>query len=212
MSEGLFYFHGIAASLRTVFDFDQTYLPILEWVGVAFNMGYVLLIWYEKKLCWLFGAIGSLLAMIHFQHPELRLYSESGLYAFYVFVSVYGWWTWSREDDLSIKELSWPRHLLIILLGTIMAYGLSWLTTHYTDAARPLADSLSTSFSLLATFLAIRKVLSNWIYWVFIDLFSVWLYHSQGADIYAIQMLVYTGMAVYGYIIWRKNWKQEASA
>ena len=61
----------------------------------------------------------------------------------------------------------------------------------------------------MTTFLVARKVLSNWLYWVVIDAVSVYLYWSRGLDIYALLMLVYTGMAVYGYLQWKKNYDRQ---
>ncbi len=186
-------------------------LQIIEFTAVAFNITYVILAWYQKKACWLFGAIGSALSIYYFQHEEIRLYAESGLYAFYVAVSLYGWWAWSRPEQNEISELRLSKHILLIISGITLSIILSELTGHYTDAARPFADSLSTVFGVLATFLTIRKVLSNWIYWIAIDLFSVWLYLARHSEIYAAQMFLFAGLAVYGYFQWRQEFRSKAS-
>ena len=55
--------------------------------------------------------------------------------------------------------------------------------------------------------LATRKWISNWIYWIVIDLVSVWLYWSRDLEIYALLMLIYALMAVYGYYSWRAQEK-----
>jgi nicotinamide mononucleotide transporter len=133
------------------------------------------------------------------------LYSEAGLYFFYVLIAIYGWWAWSRPDVQPIHELKLVRHLLIVFSGLLLATGLSFLTSEFTDAARPFADSLSTVFGIIATFLTIRKVLSNWIYWILIDLFSVWLYLTRDSEIYAMQMLLFAILAIFGLIQWRKE-------
>jgi len=180
-------------------------LSIIEWTAVAFNITYVVLAWWQKKACWIFGAIGSVLSVYYFQHEDIRLYAEAGLYLFYVAVAIYGWIVWSRPDVRRIHEWPWTKHLLIIAVGGVAAYLLSVLTGTYTDAARPLADSLSTVFGVIATFMTIRKVLSNWIYWVVIDVFSVWLYMSRDSEIYAVQMAVFAVLAIVGWWQWRKQ-------
>ena len=170
-------------------------LNIIEWAAVLLNVTYVILAWYQKRSCWIFGALGSLLSVYYFQHESVRLYSEAGLYTFYVFIAAYGWWAWSRPDSLPIQELRLSRHFSILLVGAVAAYALSYTTQTYTDAARPFADSLSTVFGVIATYLTIRKVLSNWIYWIIIDLFSVWLYLSRDSEVYALQMLHVTHLS-----------------
>ncbi len=185
----------------------MSFLQVIEWTAVLLNVAYVVLVWYEKKICWLFGGVGSLLSVYYFQHEDIRLYSESGLYLFYAVIAIYGWWSWSRTDELRISELSWRWHLGIIGVGFFLASIISYYTGTYTDAARPFADSLSTVFGVLATFLTIRKVLTNWVYWIVIDLFSIWLYLSRESEIYAIQMAVFTVLAIFGLIQWRKEFK-----
>lgn len=182
-------------------------LNIIEWTAVFCNVLYVVLAWYQKKICWLFGGIGSLLSVYYFQHEDVRLYSESGLYLFYTVIAIYGWWKWSRPEDSRINKISGWNHLLVVLSGTALAWGLSLFTSAYTDAARPLADSLSTVFGIIATFLTIRKVLSNWLYWIIIDLFSIWLYLTREAEIYALQMVLFTILAIYGHFQWRKEFR-----
>lgn len=184
----------------------MTTLTIIEWTAVLLNVTYVILAWYQKRSCWIFGGLGSLLSVYYFQHEEIRLYSEAGLYLFYVFVAIYGWWVWSRPDSRSIHEITVVKHLVILASGFLLATGLSFLTSEYTDAARPFADSLSTVFGVIATFLTIRKVLSNWIYWILIDLFSVWLYLTRESEIYALQMLLFAILAIFGLIQWRKEY------
>ncbi len=79
-------------------------------------------------------------------------------------------------------------------------------------SVRPFDESLSTVFGVIATFLTIIKVLTNWIYWIVIDLFSVWLYLARDSEIYAAQMFLFTVLAVYGYYQWRKEYRSIASA
>lgn len=180
-------------------------LHIIEWSAVAFNIAYVILAWYRKKLCWLFGGIGSLLSVYYFQHEEIRLYAEAGLYAFYVLVAIYGYIVWNKEDQSHVHENSGSWHFQLILYGLIASAILSYLSITYTDAARPLADSLTTVFGVFATFMTIRKIYSNWIYWIVIDLFSVWLYWTRGAEVYALQMLIFAILAYIGLLQWRKQ-------
>lgn len=180
-------------------------LQLIEYAAVAFNITYVVLAWYQKKACWIFGAIGSALSVYYFMHEDIRLYSEACLYVFYVGIAVYGWSVWSRPDSRPISELKASSHFILILVGSVGAYLLSMLWVAYTDAARPLADSLSTVFGVIATFLTIRKVLSNWIYWIIIDVFSIWLYLSRESEVYAVQMAVFAVLAVIGYMQWKKS-------
>jgi nicotinamide mononucleotide transporter len=180
-------------------------LIIVEWAAVIFNVAYVVLAWYQKRICWVMGGIGSLLSIYYFQHEDVRLYAEAGLYAFYVIVAIYGYFAWNRKNDKPIHENTGSWHFQLMLYGVLLSGILSYLSHTYTDAAKPFADSLSTVFGVMATFMTIRKIHSSWIYWIFIDLFSVWLYWTRGAEVYAVQMFIFAILAYIGLRQWRKQ-------
>lgn len=182
---------------------------VLEWSAVVFSLLYVFLAARQNIWCWFFGALSAGLSVVLFL--IVKLYAESILYVFYVAFSFYGWWQWRSLGDVGerpIEEWSLRRHLLLIGSAALGAAGIYYFFSTYTDAAQPLIDALTTSFSFATTFLVARKVLSNWLYWVAIDALSVYLYASRGLPVYAALMAVYTGMAVYGYWQWRKEWNR----
>ena len=84
--------------------------------------------------------------------------------------------------------------ILTVLLGYIL--------TTYTDAKMPLLDSLTTIFSIIATVMVIKKVLENWLYFIVIDIASIYLYFYRDLTQTAILFAVYTIIAIYGYFNW----------
>ncbi|MBK8043563.1 MAG: nicotinamide mononucleotide transporter [Haliscomenobacter sp.] len=101
---------------------------------------------------------------------------------------------------------TWPltRHAPFLVLGAALSAALGWALSEFTNAQFPYLDSHITIFSFLATYLVTRKVLSNWIYWILIDAVSVGVYWLRDLRLYAILMVIYTTIAVYGYLHWRK--------
>lgn len=188
----------------------QEALQNMHWAEVAAvicGLIYVVLVTKENIWCWFWGALNALLSIYLF--IEIQLYAESILYAYYFLAAIYGWYAWKYakrvSDTNAIVEWSWQRHLILILAGFAGSYLLYLLLSHYTDAQMPLVDAHTTIFSFLATYLVTRKVLSNWLYWIVIDAISVWLYVSRGIELYAFLMLVYTVIAVLGYLNWKKR-------
>jgi nicotinamide mononucleotide transporter len=106
----------------------------------------------------------------------------------------------SRSVNLQLKN-----HALLIIIGGIVSVGFYYLVTNiFTDAARPLIDSFTTIFSFIATYLTIKKWLNNWIYWIVIDVVTTYLYVSRELYLYAGLMAVYSVIALYGYLQWKK--------
>jgi nicotinamide mononucleotide transporter len=178
---------------------------LLEIVAVIFGVLYTVLMAQNKISCWIFGIIGSLLSVYLFI-VYAKLYAEAVLYVFYIFAGIYGWVEWKKQkqiDEVYLHKLS--THIKLILFGTALSFLLYYgLTYFFKEAEKPLIDSFTTVFSFIATYLMAKKWIENWFYWLVIDGISVYLYYSRGLEIYALLMLVYTGLVVYGYLKWKK--------
>jgi nicotinamide mononucleotide transporter len=72
------------------------------------------------------------------------------------------------------------------------------------DVAMVYWDGYTTAFSVLATFLLIARRIENWLYLLVIDVAYIYIYLLTGAYLYLLVMVVYIGMAVYGYQQWLK--------
>jgi len=180
---------------------------VAEWSAVVLSLLYVFLAAKQNRWCWVFGGLSSLISIGLF--IMVRLNAESLLYAFYVLMAVYGWLAWKKtgKESERIHEMNFAEHLVFIAISLFAAAVLYYIFDNYTNAAKPMLDSLTTAFSISTTFLVVKKVLSNWLYWIVIDALSVYLYWSRGLDVYAILMIGYTVMAAYGYVQWRKQFK-----
>ncbi len=140
-----------------------------------------------------------------------NLVGESLISCFYVAMAVFGWWQWKfgkkQKKELAIHEWKIPIHLGAILLGFIGAAAFGRLFADLFDSAMPYTDAFTTSFSLIATYMVTRKVLSNWLYWVVIDAFNIFLYWHRGLEPTSGLYALYTVLAIVGYLSWRKQWK-----
>ena len=52
----------------------------------------------------------------------------------------------------------------------------------------------------------LQKKLENWLYWIIVDIVYVYLYSSREAWLFALLLLIYTIIAVFGYLEWRKRY------
>lgn len=188
----------------------ENYLPFIEWTAVILNILYVILAAYEKRICWIFGGIASLLSIVYFL--EINLVSESFLYLFYSVIAIYGFINWGK-DQVGQKIVKWKieQHAYLFGIALILAAVLYFFSSLFSNAEFREIDALTTSFSILATYLVIKKVLSNWIYWIVIDIVTTVLYFMKDSNIYAAQMIIFTLLAVLGYIKWLHQYRLEAN-
>lgn len=200
--------------------FDQIFDTIksqdfLEYAGLIFGVFYVILAANNKIICWVFGII-SCTAIAIKDFGAYQLYADGALQLFYIVMGFAGLYLWkfgkSKNQERPISKLTIGKHmpyfLGIIALSLIGGY----LFDQYTNAQFPFLDSLTTLVSIYATFLLVYRIADNWILWIFADLIYVYLYYSREAYFFALLMIIYTLIAVFGMVNWQKKYKQQAKS
>ena len=179
-------------------------MSVIEIIAVVFSILYVILVANENIWCWLCAAISvSLYIYICY---SAKLYLETGLQIFYFIMAIYGYLQWNKpKKEIIISTWSLQRHLIILGVVIIASLLLGKLFEIYTDAALPIIDSFTTIFSLFATYMVTKKILENWIYWIVIDIVSVFLYFSRDLQLTAGLFTTYTIISVFGYLSWKKQ-------
>ncbi len=181
----------------------------LNWITVCAVISgilYIILAAKENVWCWLAASISVCLYM--YINYDLGYYSQAALQIFYLFMAIYGYVMWNKLDPERIKEWSEKKHLFIIFIGAIITFIIGFILTEYVeDSEQPILDSLTTVFSVFASYMVAKKVLGNWLYWIVIDSLIIYLYYIQGEFILALQFLVYIIIAVYGYFSWIQRMK-----
>ena len=181
----------------------------LNWITVCAVISgilYIILAAKENVWCWLAASISVCLYM--YINYDLGYYSQTVLQIFYLFMAIYGYVMWNKLDPERIKEWSAKKHLFIIFIGAIITFIMGFILTEYVeDSEQPILDSLTTVFSVFASYMVAKKVLGNWLYWIVIDSLIIYLYYIQGEFILALQFLVYIIIAIYGYFSWMQKMK-----
>lgn len=183
----------------------------MEITVVILNLLYVILIARGLRLGWIPGIVGS--ALFVASNIEQHLYMDACLNGYYVLAGIYGWWVWgavSIENDNPITLI--PRKLLIaaLALGALLIIGLGTFFYVNTDNTLPYLDATVTILSFIATWMAAKKYIENWIIWLVADPLAIILYTMKGGWLYPALFVVYTIMAIYGYLNWKKQLKHAA--
>jgi nicotinamide mononucleotide transporter len=162
----------------------------------------------ENIYCWFFGIGGSLLSIYIFY--SVKLYSEAILYIYYVFIGIYGYLLWrkkeSSQNELTVNNLSNKNLLLIVGFGIVISLIVGYIFSSYTEAVNPYLDALTTVFSLIASFLEAKKILTAWILWLFINFITIFLYLQQSLTLYVFLTVVYFIFSAIGYVNWKKSY------
>jgi nicotinamide mononucleotide transporter len=193
-----------------------TTLPSLELIAVVASLLYVVLAAKGSIWCWPAAILSTVLYTVIFY--DVYLWMDSILQLYYLLMAVYGWFCWHKNKPLNIhtdsnrlsySQWSLQRHSGIILLLTLLSLVLGWIMATYTPAHFPFLDSATTVFAVFATYLITQKVLENWLYFIVIDLVSIYLYVEKGLIPTAALFGSFVILAAYGYWQWRKQYKLQ---
>jgi nicotinamide mononucleotide transporter len=181
-----------------------------EYVGVLLGLAYLILVMKESLWCWPAAFVSTLIYTILFWQGALLM--ESVLSFYYLLMAIYGWWQWRKLDpktgQIDTKEIiSWTlaTHIKWIMTATIIAIILGYIMDQHTHAKMAYLDSFTTIFAGMTTYMVTQKVLENWLYWIVIDLASIFLYVEMSYYPTAILYVLYTGLAWKGYKMWTKQ-------
>lgn len=100
---------------------------------------------------------------------------------------------------------------MVIALLSISVLITGFLLSTFTTQDFVYLDSFTTLFALAATFMVTKKVLENWLYWIVIDLVSVYLFYSKGLMLTSVLFSVYIILAILGWYKWKIEFDMASS-
>lgn len=184
-----------------------------EYLAVLLGLAYIVLAMRQSLWCWPAAFVSTGIYTLLFWQGFL--YMESLLNFYYLAMAVFGWWQWrgganatANTEDTSKKIQSWSgrKHSIWIVTASVIAVILGYLLDTHTQAKMAYLDSFTTVFAIMTTYMVTQKVLENWLYWVVIDMASVYLYVQNQYWPTAVLFVLYTGLAAQGYRTWRRQY------
>lgn len=187
----------------------------IELLGAILGFAYIFFSIRQNILTWPVGLLTS--AIYIWVFFDSKLYADMGLQMYYVVISIYGWYEWVKGESISsgskkmlqINRLSLNMGLVLTLVGIVIFMLMWFILKTYTDSIVPIGDSLATSLSIIATWMLARKILEHWLVWIFVDAFSIGLFWYKDLYPTVILFVIYTFMALVGYIQWKKELVSE---
>ncbi|MFN2261662.1 MAG: nicotinamide riboside transporter PnuC [Psychroflexus sp.] len=182
---------------------------ILEVIAIVFGFLSVLFSKKDNILVFPTGIISTLI-FVYILY-EYSLLGDMMINAYYFVMSVYGWYIWTRKVDedhfIPITKATKREHWwsLIIFISTMIFVAFIYEIFDKWDGWVTYTDVVTTAIFFVGMWLMAKKRIENWIYWVIGDLISIPLYYYKGLSFTSFQYLLFTIIAVYGYLAWKKN-------
>lgn len=182
---------------------------ILEIIAIVF--GFLSVIFSKKDNILVFPTgIISTLIFVYILY-EYSLLGDMMINAYYFVMSVYGWYIWTRKVDqnhfIPITKATKKEHglSLLIFILTVIFVAFIYEIFDKWDGWVTYTDVLTTAIFFVGMWLMAKKRIENWIYWIIGDFISIPLYYYKGLSFTSFQYLLFTIIAIYGYLAWKKH-------
>lgn len=180
----------------------------LEVTGVIFGL---LSVWFAKKNNILVFPTGLVSTSIYaYLLWQWELLGDSMINMYYFVMSIYGWYHWTRkngaEEIFIIGKMSNKEKIYgsIIFLSTIIFVVLIYLYFDKFTTWYSYLDTLLTALFFVGMWLMAQRKIENWLFWIIGDVLSVPLYLAKGYTFTSLQYLIFTILAIFGYLEWKK--------
>jgi len=179
----------------------------LELVAVLFGIVSVFLSVREKIWSWPTAIVNVALYFVLFY--QTGLYSDMGLQAVYLVLSIYGWYEWlyggAGHTTLTVSRTTPRLWAILIAIAVVFWAILGKLTSGLPGVALPYVDAATATTSLVAQYLMTRKLLENWALWIAVDCVYIGMFIFKGLYLTAGNYAVYLSLAVLGHIAWKRS-------
>lgn len=197
----------------------------LEIIGTLVGLLYLWLEYRASIYLWIAGIVMP--AIYIFVYYDAGLYADFGINIYYLGAAIYGWMMWKygsflrrkflrkqfsgKEERKEEQEAELPitrmplRYLLpLTAIFALTLVGIAWILINFTDSNVPWLDSFTTALSIIGMWMLARKYVEQWWAWIAVDAVSFGLYIYKGLDYTAALYGLYTIIAIFGYLKWKK--------
>jgi len=202
--------------MNPIFDFfldpykgREFSLILLEAVAFVFGIASVVYAKKENILVYPTGLVATVITVYLFYVDAL--FGDMMMNFYYSVMSVYGWWNWARvrnnEKVVHISRTNTREKgigfflfiaTMIVTYSVYKAFGTILSTSNYVDI-------FTSGVFFTAMWYMANKKLENWTLWILADLITVPLYAYRGWGMLSLQYLIFTVLAIQGYMVWKKN-------
>jgi len=184
-------------------------LAVLEAIAFFFGIASVVYAKRENILVYPIGLVATVITVYLFYIDAL--FGDMMMNFYYSIMSIYGWWNWARvKQNKKVVRISRTNSreklvgvvffilTMMVTYGVYRFYGTELNYTNYIDI-------LTSGIFFTAMWYMANKKLENWTLWILADLITVPLYAYRGWGMLSLQYLIFTVLAIQGYIAWKRD-------
>ncbi|WP_024768267.1 nicotinamide riboside transporter PnuC [Aquimarina macrocephali] len=181
----------------------------LEIIAALFGLLSVIFAWFNKIWVYPTGIIST--AIYVYLLLQWSLLGDMMINAYYFIMSIYGWYIWTRKvDETHVTPIARTTteekniSAIIFIMTLLFVYGVYVVFDKLNDWTAYI-DTLTTAIFFVGMWLMAKRKIENWVFWIIGDIISVPLYFYKGFTFTSLQYVLFTIIAIFGYITWKKS-------
>lgn len=188
---------------------------VLELTAIVASIISVMFSFKNKILVFPFGIICT--SIFIYLLYKWNLLGDMVINGYYLIMSIYGWYVWTRKVDASqvtpvttTNQLEW---LKSVVLFVVTAFGI-YLLYYFTDRIENIVsyiDMITTGIFFAGMWLMALRKIEHWLVLFIGNVISVPLYFYKGYSFSAMLYIFLAIIAVIGYVEWKKYLNNENS-
>ena len=203
INEHLFMFIGIFLQLIVWYITKNSLVSLISGVTGIIS---VILCSQRKISFYFFGFIQ--LGTYMYLAWQQRFYGELIENVFYIITMLIGIVVWlknynTEEQIVESKRLSDRLFYIICSIMVFICVLFGYYMKYFTDNTQPFMDSFSTVPAFIAQTLLMLRYREQWIFWIIIDVVSIFMWMFADNWIMVIQFIFWTMNCIYGYRKWK---------
>ena len=183
----------------------------LEVFGTLVGLIYLWLEYRASIYLWIASIIMH--AIYIFVYYDAGLYADFGINIYYLGAAVYGWLVWkyghkpTEQNELPITRMPKRNWLKAMVVFVVAQFLIAWILINFTDSDVPWWDAFTTALSIIGMWMLARKYLEQWWVWIVVDVVCVGLYLYKGLYFTSGLYALYSVIAVFGWLNWKRLMK-----
>lgn len=161
----------------------------------------------QRKISFYFFGFIQLVTYMYLAWQQ-RFYGELIENIFYIITMLIGIVVWlknynTEEQIVESKRLSDRLFYIICSIMVFICVLFGYYMKYFTDNTQPFMDSFSTVPAFIAQTLLMLRYREQWIFWIIIDVVSIFMWIFADNWIMVIQFIFWTMNCIYGYRKWK---------
>jgi nicotinamide mononucleotide transporter len=180
---------------------------VLEFLVFVFGIASVVLA--KKENIWVYptGLIATVITT--YLLYQAKYFGDMTMNAYYSLMSLYGWYKWTaktNEPEVKITRTNLREKLIgfgLFILTMVITYMVYKFFDYKLEIPNYIDIFTSGLFFTAMWYMALKKI-ENWTLWIIGDCIVVPLFAYRGLGMLSLQYFIFTILAVYGYLEWKK--------